>query len=149
MQHLRDRLRDRKGTMDLPVKLMITMVIITAFIPVLTNALDENRENMAETEMQQEIEKLKNAAAMVCYSGYGSARTVELDLPAGCEIWIGGEGSDAYSIRSVFNGKEVSKDYFERPSLKVPDEMCINGRVSLKLTSFDCGGSSGLKVTAL
>ncbi len=149
MQHLRDRLRDRKGTMDLPVKLMITMVIITAFIPVLTNALDENRENMAETEMQQEIEKLKNAAAMVCYSGYGSVRTVELDLPAGCEIWIGGEGSDAYSIRSVFNGKEVAKDYFERPSLKVPDELCLNGRITLKLTSFDCGGSSGLKVTAL
>ncbi len=149
MQDLRQRLRNRKGTMDLPVKLMITMVIITAFIPVLSDALNDNQENMAGTVMDQEVGKLKNAAAMVCYSGYGSSRTVELDLPAGCEIWIGGDGSEAYCIRSVCDGRVIAKDYFERPSVKVPEQMIINGRITLKVTSIDCGGSAGLEVAAL
>ena len=39
--------KDRRGVMSLPVKLMITMVVIAVSIPMLTAALDSNQEDMA------------------------------------------------------------------------------------------------------
>ena len=135
--------------MDLPVKLMITMIIITAFIPVLSDALNDNQERIADAEMQQEAGRLKNAISMVSYSGIGSCRTLELNVPAGCELWVGGEGSDAFCIRSVYDGRVLSKEYLERPSVRIPEEMCITGNVTLKIASIDCGGVQGAEVTAL
>ncbi len=127
---------------------MITMIIITAFIPVLSDALSDNQERIADAEMQQEAGRLKNAISMVSYSGIGSCRTLELNVPAGCELWVGGEGSDAFCIRSVYDGKTLSKDYLERPSVKIADEMCITGNVTLKITSIDCNGIQGVKLVA-
>ena len=150
MQDHRDRLRrDRKGIMSLPVKLAVVMMVITITIPVLSNALDNSREDMMNAEMQQEVDRLKNTASLVHYSGNGSSRTVEIDLPAGCEIAVGGEGGDAYSIRSSYNGRVVSTDHFERPVLRIADETVITGRVMLKLTSVETGGVSEIKVDVL
>ena len=150
MQDHRHRLnRDRKGVMDLPIKLMVIMIVITVSVPLLTDALDDNQEKLAYAEMQQEVSKIMNAAVLAHYSGNGSARTVEVELPAGCEISIGGEGSDAYSMRSMYNGKVVSTDYFERPVIKVENNIVVAGHVTLMLRNIDCGNVSGMEVTVI
>ena len=135
--------------MSLPVKLLITMVIIALSVPVLTNALENNQEDMAEAEMMQEVQKIKNAAALAHFSGNGCSRTVEIDLPAGCEIYVGGQGSDAYSIRMVYNGSLVSAEYFERPVLRINEEMMFTGHMTLKLTSIEGNGVPEIGVTVL
>ncbi len=136
MQDHRHRLnRDERGIMSLPIKLMITMVIIALSIPMLTDALDHNQEDVAAAEMTQEADKIKNAACLAHFSGTGCSRTVEISLPAGCEMCVGGEGSNAYSIRMVYNGNLVSTEYFESPVLKINQEITLTGHMTLKLTS--------------
>ena len=150
MQDHRHRLNsDRGGIMSLPVKLMITMMIIALSVPLLTGALDQNQEDMAGAEMAQEVERFKNAAYLAHFSGNGCSRTVELDVPAGCEIFVGGEGSDAYSIRMIYNGDLVSTDYFESPALRIVQEMSFTGHMTLKLTSVEGNGVPEIEVTVL
>ena len=150
MQDHRGRLnRDRKGIMSLPVKLMVIMIVISLSVPLLTNALNDNQESMACSEMQHEAERFKNAAVLAHFAGNGCSRTVEIDLPAGCEMSVGGEGGDAYSIRLIFNGDIVSTEYFDKPALKIEQEMAFTGHVTLKLTSVDAGGTPEIKVTVL
>lgn len=150
MQDHRHRLKkDRGGIMSLPVKLMITMVIIALSVPMLTAALDSSQEDMAGTEMAQEVQKFKNAANLAHFSGNGCSRTVEINLPAGCELSVGGEGSDAYSIRTVYNGNLVSTEYFESPVLKICNVMTFTGHMILKLTSVEGNTIPEIEVTVL
>ena len=150
MQDHRDRLRrDRKGIMSLPVKLAVVMMVITITIPILSNALENSQEDMMGAEMQQEVDRLKNTASLAHYSGNGSSRTVEIEVPAGCEISIGGEGGNAYSIRSYYKGDLISTDHFESPVLKITDETRMTGRMMLKLTSVETGGVSEIRVDVL
>ena len=150
MQDHRHRLnRDRGGIMSLPVKLMITMLIIALSVPMLTNALENNQEDMATAEMAQEAETFRNAATLAHYSGNGCSRTVEIDLPAGCEMYVGGEGSDAYSIRMIYNGVLVSTEYFESPVLRIGQEMTFTGHMTLKLTSIEGDKIPEIEVTVL
>ena len=150
MQDHRDRLRrDRKGIMSLPVKLMVIMILISLSIPILTNALNDNQESMAGAEMSHEAEKFKNAAVLAHYSGNGCSRTVEIDLPSGCEMSVGGNGGDAYSIRLIYNGEKISTEYFDRPALMIEQEMTFTGMMMLKLTSVDIGNHHAIEVTVL
>ena len=150
MQDHRDRLRkNRKGVMGLPIKLMVTMTIIAISLPALTGIMDDSERGMADAEMGQEAERFMNAAVLAHRSGDGSTRTVSISLPAGCELWVGGEGSNAFSVRSVYNGEIVSKDYFETPVLKINEQMTFSGNVTLKLTSVDSGDVPEIEVTIL
>lgn len=150
MQDHRDRLRkNRKGVMGLPIKLMVTMTIIAISLPALTGIMDDSERGMADAEMGQEVERFMNAAVLAHRSGDGSSRTVSISLPAGCELCVGGEGSDAFCVRSMYNGEIVSKNYFETPVLKISEQMTFSGKVTLKLTSVDCGDIPEIEVTVL
>ena len=141
--------RDKRGVMSLPIRLMVVMIVVSVSLPILMNALDDSQEIMAGAEMEKESEKFKNAAVLAHYSGNGCSRTVELELPSGCEMSVGGEGGDAYSIRMLYNGDLVSVYYFDKPTLKIDEEFSFSGHLKLKLTSVDTGGVPGMTVTVL
>ena len=150
MQDHRHRLsKDRKGVMSLPIKLMVTMLIITISLPLLTNVMDDSERNMADAEMEQEVGRFMNAAILAHRSGNGSSRTVSIDLPAGCELSVGGEGSDGFCVRSVYDGEVISRNYFETPAIRISEEMTFAGRMTLKLTSDESGDIPGIRVTIL
>ena len=150
MQDHRDRLRkDRRGIMSLPIKLMVTALVITISLPLIANVMDDSERGMADAEMEQEIGKFMKAAELAHRSGNGSSRTVSIDLPAGCEMCVGGDGSDAFCVRSVYNGEIVSKHYFETPVLKITEQMIFTGKVTLKLTSNEAGDIPEIEVTVL
>ena len=150
MQADRDSLRsDRKGVLDLPIKLMITMIILALSVPLIAEAIEDNEIDMMNSEMEQEISKLKNAVSAVHYSGEGSSRTVDLKIPAGCEIMIGGTGTDAYSIRTFFEGKQMFTSYFEKPVVMIPCETLITSGCTLLLKSTYYDGRAGIEVTIL
>ena len=135
--------------MSLPVKLMVTMVIIALSVPMLTNALEDNQEDMAGAEMIQEADRFKNAASLAHFSGNGCSRTVELNIPAGCEMCVGGEGSNGFSIRMIHNGNLISTEYFESPVLRICQEMTLTGHMILKLTSVEGNRIPEIEVTVL
>ena len=150
MQDHRDRLRkDRRGIMSLPIKLMVTALVITISLPLITNVMADSERGMANAEMEQEVGKFMKAAELAHRSGNGSSRTVSIDLPAGCEICVGGEGSDGFSVRSVYNGETVSKHYFETPALKIAEQMTFTGKVTMRLTSNETGDVPEIEVTVL
>ena len=150
MQDHRGRLRkDRRGIMSLPIKLMVTALVITISLPLLTNVMGDSERSMADAEMDQEVTKFMKAAELAHRSGDGSSRTVSISLPAGCEMCVGGDGSDAFCVRSVYNGEIVSKHYFETPVLKITEQMIFTGKVTLKLTSNEAGDIPEIEVTVL
>ncbi len=150
MQDHRDRLRkDSRGIMSLPIKLMVTALVITISLPLLTNVMDDSERDMASTEMDQEVAKFMKAAELAHRSGNGSSRTVSISLPAGCEMCVGGNGSDMFCVRSVYNGETVSKHYFETPALKIAEQMTFTGKVTLKLTSNETGDVPEIEVTVI
>lgn len=135
--------------MSLPIKLMVTALVITISLPLLTNVMDDSERDMASTEMDQEVAKFMKAAELAHRSGDGSSRTVSINIPAGCEICVGGEGSDAFCVRSVYDGEIVSKHYFETPALKITEQMRFTGKVTMKLTSNETGDVPEIEVTVL
>ena len=135
--------------MSLPIKLLLIMAVIAAALPIVTGAIEDGHNDMLEAEMHHESVKFKNAATLAHFSGNGSSRTVDIELPAGCELLVGGIGEDAYCIRSVYNGEIISREYFEQPVLKINEAMNITGKVSLKLTSVETGYIPEIEVTLL
>ena len=150
MQDHRGSLRgNRKGIMSLPVKLMVTMLIITISLPLLSDVTQDSERDMASAEMEQEAMRFMNSAELALRSGNGSSRTVTLSLPAGCELVVGGEGSDAFCVRAVYNGDTVSRYYFDNPVLRISEEMTFTGKIVLMLTSDETGDIPEIEVTVL
>jgi len=127
---------NRKGVIDLPVKLMVVVLILSISVPMLANAMENGERNNAAAAMDSEVDRIFNAVAAVHYSGMGSTRTVSVNIPDGCEIVImGGNGSDAYSVKMFFKGHQTSVRYMDRPPvLFIAQEMTIRGSCLLLIT---------------
>lgn len=127
---------DRRGVADLPIKLVVIMVILSISVPIVMQAADNSQKSMMNDEMEQEIERIKDASAVVYYSGSGSSRILEIKLPDECEISLGGDGEDAYSLRSIYDGEIVSTTYFEKPPIPVKDKITLSGCCSLTIRNI-------------
>ena len=126
---------DKKGIIDLPVKLMVVVLIISVSVPLLTNAMERGEMNNATSAMNSDIDKIFNAAAAIHYSGAGASRTVSLNIPEGCEIVIpGGEGSDSYSVITFYKGNQTSIRYMDRPPVRFVTDVTISGQCMLLIT---------------
>jgi hypothetical protein len=88
--------------------------------------------------MDSEVNKIFNAVAAVHYSGIGSSRTVSVTIPDGSEMVIpGGDGSDAYSVKMRFKGRDVGIRYMETPPVRfVTDGITITHSAMLLITSI-------------
>ncbi|MCL2143580.1 MAG: hypothetical protein FWH44_04915 [Methanomassiliicoccaceae archaeon] len=128
---------NRKGVIDLPVRLMIVVLIVCISVPLLTAAVEHGESNNAALSMNKEADKIFNAAAAVHYSGEGSSRTVSVDIPGGCEMIIpGGSGSDGYSLHMIFKGKDVGVRYMDNPPIRFDtDRITITNSAMLLITA--------------
>ena len=139
---------DRKGGMDLPVKLMVVILIVSLSVPMLTGAMERGEANNAASAMNSEVDRIFNAAAAVHYSGVGSSRTVSMNIPERCEIVIpGGGGSDAYSVKMLFKGDQTGVRYMDRPPVRfITDSLAISGSCLLLITSEVVDGHTAVRV---
>lgn len=140
---------DRRGVMDLPIRLMVVVIVLSVSVPLIADAAEINEKSMMTADMNREIGVLMNAVSAVHYSGIGSSRTVDIDLPAGCEMTIGGPDTAAYSVRMFFNGEHTATAYFEKPAVMIFGEVHITADSTLMLTSMNCDGRFGIGVTVL
>jgi hypothetical protein len=147
MQDHRLRLNgDRRAVIDLPIKLLVAMTVLAISIPMLAQAMDDNREDMMESDMDREAGRIADAMAAVHYAGGSSSRTLNVDLPAGCEIAIGGNGSEAYSMRLVCDGRQIGQRWFERPVVAVNESVVLTGNCTVMVR---CTGNGTVGVTLL
>lgn len=142
---------NRKGIIDLPVKLMVIVLIISISVPLLTDAMERGETNNAASVMNSEVDRIFNAVAAVHYSGTESSRTVSLSLPDGCEISIpGGNGSDSYMIKTTFKGKQTGVRYMDRPPVMfITDNITVSGSCMLLITGDTINGNSAVRVDAV
>jgi len=140
-----------KGVIDLPVKLMVIVIIVSLSVPMLVGAMERGEANGALSAMNAETDKLFSSASAVHYSGIGSSRSVQMNLPDGCEIFIpGGSGSEGYSVKMFFKGGNVGTRYMDRPPVSfISDGMTISGSCMLLITSEIRDGYAAVKVTSL
>jgi len=140
-----------KGVIDLPVKLMVIVIIVSLSVPMLAGAMERGEANGALSSMNAETDRLFNSAAAVHYSGIGSSRTVQMTLPDGCEITIpGGNGPDGYSVKMFFKGSDVGTRYMDRPPIMfISDRITISGSCMLMITSEISDGHAAVKVTVV
>lgn len=134
-------MRDRTAVIGMPIKLLIVMVILTISIPIVHDALEINEESMMRTKMDRECDRITDCVRDVYYSGIGSVRTVDIGLPQGCELVIGGNGADAYRMASYFEGKRLSTAYMDEPVVRFANELSVSGDTRLRISvGFDDGG---------
>jgi hypothetical protein len=134
---------------DLPVKLMLIVIIVSLSVPILAGAMERGEVNGAVSAMNSETDRLFNSAAAVHYSGIGSSRTVHMNIPDGCELVIpGGNGSEGYSVKMFFKGSDVGTRYMDRPPvIFISDGITISGSCVLLITSDIQNGSAAVRVT--
>jgi hypothetical protein len=142
---------NRKGIIDLPVKLMVIVLIISVSVPLLANAMERGEATNASFAMNSEVDRMFNAVAAVHYSGTDSSRTVSISLPDGCELIIpGGDGSDSYLVKMMYKGKQAGIRYMDRPPVKfITDNITINGSCMLLITGDTVDGDSAVRVDAV
>ena len=126
---------DRKGIMDMPLKLMTVMIVLVLSVPIITGVIQTNERQMMDSVMSQEADRIENAMRAAYYSGDGSTRIIDISIPDGCEMTLGGDAADAFAITCYFRGKVLSKIFMERPAIRFTDPVNISGNVRLEITN--------------
>ncbi|MGN1045350.1 MAG: hypothetical protein ACI4Q9_05290 [Candidatus Methanomethylophilaceae archaeon] len=128
---------NRKGVVSTPVKLLMISVILTISFPVMAEALESGERTMDVSTMENESRRIADAAASVYYSVNGATRTLEVNIPDGCSMVIGGSGDDAFAIHMYRNGILSSEHWMEKPIIPFSDITEISGTRTLSISFSD------------
>ena len=140
---------DGRGVLGFPLRLGIAFLIIALFIPSLIAAADHFNADSDMISVRSEAGRVLDSAERVWYSGDGSSETVDVSLPPGYVLRLGGEGADAWSY-SILKGDEVlDKEYTDTPKIRFSgDGFTITGSSQIKLTcTVGSDGVYGVGVT--
>ena len=126
---------DRRGVTALPIKLLIITIVLSLSLPVIAGVLESNEDDVNTELMETESKRIANAATSVYYSMNGATKMVEIDVPEGCRMVLGGEGDDAYAIHMYCGGKLTSEHWMEKPILSFKDRIELYGYSTLSITT--------------
>ena len=126
---------DKRGIMDMPLKLMAVMIVLVLSVPIVTGVIQTNERQMMDSVMSQEADRIEDAVRAAYYSGDGASRIIDISIPDGCEMTLGGDAADAFAITCYFGGKVLSKIFMERPAIRFTDPVNISGNVRLEITN--------------
>ncbi len=141
---------DRRGVTGFPMRLVAAAVLLSLCVPVLAEAADGFREQTCEKEAMGQISVIEEVSTSLYFSGPGASRVVGVSVPAGYELWIGGDGTDAYAISLMYGDVPVRKVFMEHPAFSF-SEGCtkVTGTVSLRLECRNDGGTCSVGVAVL
>ncbi len=139
---------DRRGITGFPMRLAVTAVILSLCVPVLAEMADGFREDACRTEALHQADIIDGCASSLFFSGPGSTRVVELQIPAGYELWVGGEGTDAYSVAVCRGDVPTDRVYMQHPSFRFTGGCVkLTGFVTLRLECQSVDGGCGIGVS--
>lgn len=128
---------NKKGVISTPIKLLMISVILIVSFPIMAGALESGEKTMDVNTMENESRRIADAASSVYYSVNGATRTLEVNIPDGCRIVIGGKGDDAFAIHMYCNGKLSSEHRMEKPIIPFSDITEISGTRTLSISFSD------------
>ena len=131
---------NKRAVLDLPIRIVVVLAVLAASLPFIGSALEHNEEATTAAALENQVGRITNAAAVVYFSGEGSCRTVDLDIPSGCSIAVGGNGGEAYSVRGIMGNKIVYTGYMDKPSVGFSDETVLSGKCTVLVRCSE-GGS--------
>ena len=135
---------DRKAVTDLPIKLLVISIILTISIPIVTGAADIGERNMDLAQMENEAGRIGNAVATVYYSQNGYEKCIDVDVPEGCSMVVGGHGRDAYGIHLFRASDEIGTYWMEKPIISLGQGPELFGHVTLRIDMDGRGARVGL-----
>ncbi|MBO7205602.1 MAG: hypothetical protein J6V08_04200 [Candidatus Methanomethylophilaceae archaeon] len=128
---------DRRGVTALPIKLLIITILVTISIPMISDVMESTEDTMNTRIMEDESDKISNAVRSVYYSMNGARKVVEIDVPDGCRMILGGDGDDAYAIHMYCGGELMSQRWMEKPILSFDDAVELAGNCTISITTTD------------
>lgn len=140
-------IRDRRGIIGMPIKLAVAVLVIATMTPVIVDMVDDAEDSLSIIDTESEARKIVEAVSDAFFGGYGCTVSVNVSIPTGESIVLGGSSGNEYSLRIMANGEVKKKILLERPGVPVlNDEIEISGDTVLKVISCWDGDRSGVRV---
>ncbi len=117
--------KDRRAIEGMPLKLLLTSLLISLTLPTVLGALQGYERAMKIEELKGEVQKIRSAALSAYLAGPGNVRTVPIDLDGigkgQGSIRLGGRPgtSDSTSIRYFLEGSEMGSVFMLEPAVSI------------------------------
>ncbi|HJH56575.1 MAG TPA: hypothetical protein IAC83_00650 [Euryarchaeota archaeon] len=124
---------------DLPVKLAVCFLVLGLMVPVVMDVVDDADSEMSVYELRKDAALLEDAIHRA-YSD-GTVTSVELDIPRGQSLIVGGDGGNEYIIRLAVDGETVETSFIDSPMVAVIGGVSeISGDVVVRIDGTDADG---------
>ena len=145
---------DRRGIEGMPLKLLLTSLLISLTLPTVLGALQDYDRTLKVEELKVAVQKIRSAALSAYLAGPGNVRTVPIDLDIGgkvgqASITLGGRPgtSDSTVIRYFLQGSEMGSVFLLEPKVSIVpvggELLKIDGSItSLRLECVCDGGAT-------
>ncbi len=140
---------NRKGMIGMPVRLAITFLILAITVPLLMGVVDDLRDDVGASDLAVQADIVTKTAEKAYYAGIGSTFTANVSIDHNGQLIIGGDGSDAYSVRMIYSNKETGKVIMDRPLVKISNEISVSGVNVLMFICVPDGDGSAVEVSVI
>ena len=140
---------NRKGMIGMPVRLAVTFLILAITVPLLMGVTDDLREDVGASDLMVQAGIVSETAGKAYYAGIGSAFTVNVSIDHNSRLIIGGDGSDAYTVRMIYGDKETGKIVMDRPLVKISKEISVSCENTLMFVCVRDGSGSAVEVSVV
>ena len=127
--------RSCKGIISLPIRLMLSFLIISLMVPPVMGLVDSIQEDMGAQEMSSLAEGLRSEVDKVGSKSPGFRSIYDMDIPAGCHMEIGDD--EGLVILLFIDDRKVGSVITSYRM--VCDHTVLYGSILLELTCSDDG----------
>lgn len=124
---------------DLPVKLAVCFLVLGLMVPVVIDVVDNADSEMSVYDLRRDAALLEDAIHRA-YSD-GTVTSIELDIPRGQSLIVGGDGGNEYIIRLAVDGETVETSFIDSPMVAVIGGITeISGDVVVRIDGTEADG---------
>lgn len=124
---------------DLPVKLAVCFLVLGLMVPVVIDVVDDADSEMSVYDLRRDAALLEDAIHRT-YSD-GTVTSIELDIPRGQSLIVGGDGGNEYIIRLAVDGETVETSFIDSPMVAVIGGITeISGDVVVRIDGTEADG---------
>ena len=124
---------------DLPVKLAVCLLVLGLMVPVVIDVVDDADSEMSVYDLRRDAALLEDAIHRT-YSD-GTVTSIELDIPRGQSLIVGGDGGNEYIIRLAVDGETVETSFIDSPMVAVIGGITeISGDVVVRIDGTEADG---------
>ena len=124
---------------DLQVKLAVCFLVLGLMVRVVMDVVDDADSEMSVYDLRRDTALLEDAIHRA-YSD-GTVTSIELDIPRGQSLIVGGDGGNEYIIRLAVDGETVETSFIDSPMVAVIGGITeISGDVVVRIDGTEADG---------